>query len=55
MKRKPIPLFMLRTIQAWQKSGRVLSVFPFKGAISLSGFPPLPYDAAYQKMREVLP
>lgn len=53
MKRKPIPLYMLQTIQEWQKSGRVLSVFPLAGTISLSGFPPLPYDVAYQKMQDL--
>lgn len=54
MKRKPIPLYMLDTLNAYQASGRTVSVFPFAGKMSLNGFPRVEYLEAYEKMRAIL-
>jgi len=54
MKRKPLPLWMLDTLNAYQATGRVVSVFPFAGTISLNGFPRVSYEDAFHKMRETL-
>ncbi len=51
-KRKEIPLYMLKTMNAYQATGRVVHVFPFAGMMSLNGFPRMNYHAAYLKMSE---
>jgi hypothetical protein len=54
MKRKPIPLYMVDVFNAYQATGRVVCVQPFKGTMSLNGFPPVPYAEAYRKMSALL-
>jgi hypothetical protein len=53
-KRKPIPLYMLDTLNAYQARGHVVSVFPFAGKMSLDGFPEIPYSEAFAKMTDCL-
>ena len=53
-RKHPLPLHMLDVLNAYQATGRVASVYPYKGTISLNGFPGIPYETAYQRMREVV-
>ena len=53
-KRKPIPLYMLNTLNAYQATGRVVTVFPYAGKMSLNGFPPVPYKEAHRTMSALL-
>ena len=53
-RRQPLPLYMLDVLNAYHATGRVAFVYPYKGAISLNGFPGIPYETAYQRMREVV-
>ena len=54
MKRKPIPLYMMNTLNAYKATGRSVIVFPFAGKMSLNGFPRILYGEAYDKMKETL-
>ena len=54
LKRKEIPLYMVTTLNAYQNTGRVVTVFPFIGKISLNGFPRISYGEAYQQMQATL-
>ena len=53
-RKHPLPLYMLDMLNAYQATGRVAFVYPYKGAISLNGFPGIPYETAYQRMREAV-
>ena len=54
MKRKPIPLYMVDTLNDYKATGRVVMVFPFAGKMSLNGFPRISYGHAYDRMKETL-
>ena len=54
LKRKPIPLYMVDVLNAYQVTGRVVTVFPYVGKMSLLGFPPVPYDEAHRTMSALL-
>lgn len=54
MKRKPIPLYLVSIINAYQATGRIAWVYPFIGCISLNGGPPIAYEEAGDRMRECL-
>ena len=53
-KRKPIPLYMVDTINAFKATGRLVIVFPFVGKISISGAPGVSYEDAYRQMSDFL-
>ena len=50
----PLPLHMLDVLNAYYATGRVAQVHPYKRTISLNGFPGIPYETAYQRMREAV-
>lgn len=51
LQRKPMPLELAEVINAYQATGRIITVFPFLGRISLSGHPSIPYTDALAAMR----
>lgn len=54
MKRKPIPLYMLDVLNAYQASGRIVRVYPYAGQMSINGCAAVPYAVAYDQMRECI-
>ena len=53
-RRKPIPLYMLDVLNAYQAAGHVVGIRPFSGKMSLDGFPAVSYEDAFERMREAL-
>jgi len=51
---KPIPKYVLDTIETYKRLGHVAHVYPRLGVISLDGHPSLSPYAAYVKMRNCI-
>lgn len=54
MKKKVISEHIKDMITAYEATGRIVTVHPLKGTISLNGFAPVSYQEAYGKMKDCI-
>jgi hypothetical protein len=51
-KKKPLPLSLVPLLNAFQATGRIATIYPFKGQISLNGGPGKPYEEIIRYLQD---